>query len=280
MGRRHGWDAVRVLGQFWRTCTDNHDWRRVRRTVVWRRHPAFCRSSVKNRKGESMELKLIADISFSDTLGLDVYLPDAQAHPGARPLIMWVHGGGFRPGPGDDKSQSYIVTLSIEFAKRGYVCVSPDYRVRDKSSNDRAGMIADAVQDVDAALSWIRERTDEYGIDRHNTFLAGGSAGGITATILGYTSARQLNGLINLWGNPAPELTESFTYPERPPYFSVHGTADKLIPYENGPALLKNLHEHGIEAELLTIPDGPHTPMRHREEIIEGIQRFIDRHSR
>ena len=224
------------------------------------------------------ELRLILDVPFSDTLGLDIYIPDADAHPGTRPLIVWVHGGGFRPG--NDKSQSYIVAFSIEFAKRGYICVSPDYRVRENPRDDIKGTIADAVSDLDAALVWVRENADRYRIDRENVFLAGGSAGGMTAVTLCYTADKHLNGLINLWGSPAPELTESFTYPEKTPYFSVHGTADELVPYRNGTELLDRLKGHEIDAELMTIPGAPHTPMAHKDEIIARIQRFLDRNSR
>ncbi len=220
-------------------------------------------------------IKRMTDIPFSDTLGLDVYLPDSSVHYGARPMIMWVHGGGFRPG--NDKAQSYIVEFSTEFAKRDYVCVAPDYRLRDNPKDDMPGTIRDAVQDVDAALTWVREGADQFNIDPRTVYLAGGSAGGMTVVTLCYTRVCRLNGLINLWGSASPELTESFTFEERTPYFSVHGTADALVPYSNAPTLLQKLEAHGVDAELMTIPDAPHTPMVHKDEIIERIQLFLKR---
>ena len=223
----------------------------------------------------TQELRLVLDVPFSDTLGLDVYVPDATAHRGLRPLIMWVHGGGFRPG--NDKSQSYIVALATEFAKRGYVCVAPDYRLRDAPMDDLAGTIRDAVDDVALALQWVRDRADRYGADPSNVFLAGGSAGGMTVVTLCYTRETGLRGLINLWGSPAPEYTAGYSFPQKTPYFSVHGTADQLVPYRYGTALLERLRERGVEADLLEIRDGRHTPMDHQDQIVQAVQEFLDR---
>src|SRR5471030_2121948 len=50
----------------------------------------------------------------SETLKLDVYQPAGDSER-ARPAVLWLHGGGLRPG--SDKTQSYIVTMSTEFAK-------------------------------------------------------------------------------------------------------------------------------------------------------------------
>jgi len=68
-----------------------------------------------NEKGEKELLKL------------DVYAPEADEMQN-RPVIVWIHGGGFRPG--NDKTQSYIVEMANRFSRKGYVCLSVDYRLR------------------------------------------------------------------------------------------------------------------------------------------------------
>jgi acetyl esterase/lipase len=69
-----------------------------------------------NEKGETEKLKL------------DIYSPDGDKMKN-RPVIVWIHGGGFRPG--NDKTQSYIVEMANRFSRKGYVCLSIDYRVRE-----------------------------------------------------------------------------------------------------------------------------------------------------
>ena len=217
------------------------------------------------------------DVPFSESLSLDLYVPDSEVFPGSRPLIVWVHGGGFMPG--NDKSQSYVVALSVEFSRRGYVCASPDYRLRVDALDDIRGAVADASADVESALRWIREHADAYWIDPERVFLGGGSAGGMTVVTLCYTSSQNLLGLINLWGSPPPEMTEGYSIPQKTPYFSVHGTADELVPYANGTALLEFLRRHGVEADLFSIADAPHTPMAYQEQIVERVQAFLDRYA-
>ena len=74
------------------------------------------------------------DIEFSKVINsegrfekllLYVYSPAGDVQTD-RPVILWIHGGGFRPG--NDKTQSYIVKLATQFASKGYVCLSINYR--------------------------------------------------------------------------------------------------------------------------------------------------------
>ena len=59
------------------------------------------------------------------TLKLDVYQPHGDTVT-KRPAIVWVHGGGFKTGT---KTSGEIVDQANEFAKRGYLNVSIDYRL-------------------------------------------------------------------------------------------------------------------------------------------------------
>jgi len=111
-------------------------------------------------------------------LGMDIYMP-ANDTLARRPLLMMIHGGGFYIG---NKEAWHIVMLSEHFAKMGYVVASINYRIGfkpSKKSVERTGY--QAVQDAHAAMRYLVANRDLYGIDTSLIFVAGTSAGGITA---------------------------------------------------------------------------------------------------
>jgi len=223
--------------------------------------------AVTNHAGERIELRL------------DVTLPVGDSRHDRR-AILWVHGGGFRPG--NDKRQPYIVRLADEFARRGYVCFSCDYRVRESGADDYVGTVGDAVEDCRAALGWIAVQAADYGIDGARAALGGGSAGGMTAVNLCALEARDGRGgipdlvaLVNLWGSPAPAAFLTEPGVGFPPTIIVHGTADALVPYEHSVALKERLERLGVRNELVSIPGAPHTPMAHLPAFSVDIARFV-----
>ncbi len=126
---------------------------------------------VINHKGETQNLSL------------DVYtaVGDTEIN---RPAILWIHGGGFRYG--NDKTQSYIVAMAERFARRGYVGVSIDYRVRENPRDDIEGTLTHALEDAMSGLNWLRDNSDKYNIDKEKIIVGGGSAGGMIAVLLCY----------------------------------------------------------------------------------------------
>lgn len=101
---------------------------------------------------------------------LDVYLPHNRH---AVPVILWVHGGGFRLG--NKESPLYLK----EFLQRGYAVVSIDYRICPEA------VFPDQLNDVRNAVRWIRAHADRYGFDVHNIGALGFSAGGHLVSLLG-----------------------------------------------------------------------------------------------
>lgn len=218
-----------------------------------------------------------------ETLTLDVYLPhgDTQA---LRPAIMWVHGGGFTYG--NDKRQRYVPMFADAFAARGYVGFAPDYRVRTHPEDDRAGALRDAVQDIRMALQWLRVHSSGYGVDPSHIALAGGSAGGMTVIALVNDPAQPIDStrdgvfaLLDMWGSLA-STQRPFVYvnPSGPPTLLIHGTADKLVPYQNSLAYARELEQAGVPQQLLTLPDAPHTPLMHFEQIVATMTGFLHQH--
>lgn len=115
-------------------------------------------------------------------LALDLYRPEGVAEK--RPLIVFIHGGAFYIGYKDEPA---YVDFCKYFASIGYVTASINYRLGfhiSKNEIERAGYIA--LQDAHAAIRYLVAHADEYGIDPERIFVAGSSAGGITALNLAF----------------------------------------------------------------------------------------------
>jgi hypothetical protein len=132
-----------------------------------------------------------------DTLSLDIYKPVCSDTTVQRPLIIFIHGGAFLAG---SKSDLSITRLCKEFAKRGYVTASINYRLGMVSDNkawscnypnyscifttDSAEWIRAAyrgIQDAKGALRFLVKHAQVHKIDPHNVFVAGESTGGFIA---------------------------------------------------------------------------------------------------
>jgi acetyl esterase/lipase len=121
----------------------------------------------------------ILDIPYADqspTQKLDIYLPDDIA--GSKPVIISIHGGAFM---GCDKSDMQIMPM-LEGLKRGYAVVAVNYRLSWEAK------FPALVQDVKAAVRWIRANASHYEFNPQRVAAWGGSAGAYLASMLG-TSA-------------------------------------------------------------------------------------------
>lgn len=102
---------------------------------------------------------------------LDVYRP--QRAEGPLPVVLYVHGGGFRVL---SKDSHWIFALM--FARRGYLVVSINYRLAPRHP------FPAAVEDACAALAWTRRNAAAFGGDPDRIVLAGESAGANLVTSL------------------------------------------------------------------------------------------------
>lgn len=106
-------------------------------------------------------------------LQLDLYLHADRAKAKARPLVIWVHGGGWSRG--DARQSGAFADWSgvlAMLAARGYVVASVDYRLSGEAK------FPAPVQDVKAAIRFLRSKAGDFGIDPSRVYLWGGSAGG------------------------------------------------------------------------------------------------------
>jgi pimeloyl-ACP methyl ester carboxylesterase len=107
---------------------------------------------------------------------LDLYLPPAGPDP-ERPLIVMVHGGGFSGG-----SRANLAANALEYARRGFVAASIDYRLRPNDTPEEQLVAAlDAIDDAMESVRWFKSQAATYGIDAARIALLGTSAGGAIA---------------------------------------------------------------------------------------------------
>lgn len=102
--------------------------------------------------------------------------------------MLIIHGGGWIAG--DRRMER---PFARHLAARGYVAVPVSYRL------GMAGRFPAPVDDLRAAVRWLRRHAADYGIDPQHIGVLGGSAGGTLATMLGTT-----NGQEAMAGAPAP----------------------------------------------------------------------------
>ena len=95
---------------------------------------------------------------------LDIYLPPPSAGP--RPVLIFLHGGGFVRG--DKSERSRVGQL---FASHGFVTVLPNYRLAPECQWPAGA------QDVSAVLEWAGQHVAQHGGDPAKVFVVGESAG-------------------------------------------------------------------------------------------------------
>ena len=205
-----------------------------------------------------MILKLLPKTAVTKKLDLflDLYVPadSMQKHP----LLVLLHGGAFFFG---DKGNRNMQVWCEHFAKCGYVVASVNYRLGFALSKHSIQLCGyQAIQDAHAALRYLVANAEEYRIDPDHIFLAGTSAGSITALGTAFmdntncppfvvknklqkkcgslhTSGNEyrdnvrIKAIANMWG-AVYDLHELDG--RRIPIVSFHGTSDKVVPFDHG----------------------------------------------
>ncbi len=160
-------------------------------------------------------------------LEMDIYTPPAEDDLDARPLIIFIHTGNFLPplfngGITGDKIDSAGVNLCRQWARRGFVAASINYRLGwNPESTDpdvRRGTLLQAVyralHDTQSAVRFFRnsvENGNPYGIDPDKIVLFGQGSGGYVAqayiTLNDYVT--EIAGLDKFVGNNGPYVIEA-----------------------------------------------------------------------
>jgi acetyl esterase/lipase len=117
--------------------------------------------------------RIIRDIEFAtidnNRLALDLYLPEGVNNP---PLVLWIHGGGWMTGSRSDCPIRWMTGNGLAIA-------SISYRLTDKA------IFPAQIHDCKSAVRWLRANQEAYGYAAEKLAVAGASAGGMLATLLG-----------------------------------------------------------------------------------------------
>jgi acetyl esterase/lipase len=117
------------------------------------------------------------DLAYADASPrnvMDVYLPEGVAKP---PVVIFIHGGGFMLGDKADP-QSLDALLAA-----GFAVAAINYRFTDTA------IWPAQLEDVTAAVRYVRSNADALGVDGNRMALFGASAGGFLASTGGIALA-------------------------------------------------------------------------------------------
>jgi acetyl esterase/lipase len=238
-------------------------------------------------------------------LKLDLAMPNDREGP--FPAIVCIHGGGWVAG---DRRQM-AMTIGV-LAARGYVAVTPDYRLAPE------GRFPAAVEDCKAAVRWLRAHAKEYKIDPDRIGAMGFSAGGHLACMLGVTdradglegdggntdfSSRvqavvsffgptdltrpgfrkeeQANNLAPLLGGSRAEQPEAYrraspiryVNKKAPSFLFLHGSDDPIVPVEQSRDMAARLRQAGVSARLEVVAGEGHGWKG--EKLLQSVEQML-----
>jgi acetyl esterase/lipase len=220
---------------------------------------------------------------------LDLYLPKNHATP--VPLVIWIHGGGWREGSKERPQLGGVL-------KSGMALASINYRLSPQA------IFPAQLFDCKAAVRYLRAHAAEYGLDPDRIAAAGESAGGHLAALLGTTGqdaategdegnpsgSSAVQAVVDFYGppngqpedprmvmtrlfltagllggDPAQKADEArFASPfyhvtaKACPFFIAHGDHDTLVPMQQSSALADALKKAGVETDLVIVPGKSH----------------------
>lgn len=195
------------------------------------------------------------------------------------PLLVFIHGGGWRSG----KRQDYLVYLNA-YAQKGYATATISYRLKNDS------IYPAAIKDVLDGIDFLFQNGETYGYDTSRVALIGGSAGAHLAMLAGYNwknrQKHKLKAVVDIYGpvdmtTPYAQTQYMVTdfighpYTEKPELYweaspakylnkdlpttlIFQGTSDNLLPPSQSDTLHARLDRLGVTNIYYRLPLWPH----------------------
>ncbi len=134
--------------------------------------------------------RVIRDIPYHSVAGvdpnllsLDLYVPSGEAPKAGRPVLIMIHGGGWRRG---DKASATVVGAKMRhFVGEGYVFASINYRLSPEAAGSDGVQHPTHAEDCARAIAFLHDNVSEHGGDPNRIHLMGHSAGAHLAGIVG-----------------------------------------------------------------------------------------------
>ncbi|MGQ9576346.1 MAG: alpha/beta hydrolase fold domain-containing protein [Thermoguttaceae bacterium] len=244
---------------------------------------------------------------------LDLYLPEKADGP--LPVIVGIHGGGWRNGSKAGGQGSWL-------ARHGYAVAVINYRLSGEA------VFPAQIEDCKAAVRWLRAHAKKYNLDPDRFGAMGHSAGGHLTSLLATTgdvkefdkgdhltvssriqAACPISGPTDflqmdanapkgvklkhdapnspearLIGGPIQENKEkaakanpiTYVTKDDPPLLIVHGDQDPVVPVHQAQLLYEALKKAGVEVKLHLVKGAGHAAGG--REVNEAIVSFFDKH--
>ncbi|QUY44848.1 alpha/beta hydrolase [Acaryochloris marina] len=233
------------------------------------------------------------------------------------PVIIWIHGGGWRSGTKKDGKKKII-----PFALRGYFCVSINYRLSFEAP------FPAQLEDCKCAVRFLRANANELNLNPRKIGVWGSSSGGHLAALLGTTqhmkefdksgpwrsSSSKVQAVCD-WFGPTDFLrmnsypseidhdaydspeSELIGYPIQsavdkvalanpithitssvPPFLIMHADNDLLVPLNQSQILYESLSQAGNEVTFEVIHGGGHGKKFSSPGILNMVEIFFSNH--
>lgn len=149
--------------------------------------PGHVASKVLDVKADKPEIGLISNVVYEQVpsrgyanvlMQMDILQPKTKEK---KPAILFVTGGGFINANKDNGIQ-----LRMHLAENGCVVGSISYRVAPTAK------FPEPLEDVKAAIRYLKANADRFGIDPSRVGIVGGSAGGYLTAMAGTTSGTKM----------------------------------------------------------------------------------------
>ena len=232
-------------------------------------------------------------------LKADVYIPMS---PGLHPGIVFIHGGGWVSG-----NRNQMIKVIKAMADAGYVGFTIDY---DLGKSTFPGALNESL----AAVRFLRAHAAEYHLDPFRIAVAGSSAGGELAALVGLAqgdtashveAAIVFNGALDLTlPDPKTSLPSVVTiylggqcesimetckaaspqfqvHAGAPPFYVGHGDQDQSVPFVQAVAFTNALKAAGVPVEFFQANGGKHTywsDPRFYSANLDAIKAFLALH--
>ena len=283
---------------------------------------AFAQEPAKGKKGKAPAarmpegVKVLRDVEYVPNGGasrsLDLYVPDKADHP--LPLVVWIHGGGWRGGT---KAGGPFAPL----LEKGYAVASVEYRLSGEAT------FPAQIFDCKAAVRFLRAHAKEHNIDAGRVGVWGGSAGGHLVALLGTSGdVKEVEGdegvtgvssrvqAVCDWFGPSDLLTAhqspttdkrnspgspvflllggtleekeelarraspvTFVTKDDPPFLIMHGDQDPLVPIAQSYELRDALTAARVPVDMVVVKGAGHGgPLFQTPEAIRTVIDFFD----
>lgn len=211
------------------------------------------------------------EVEEGRALELEIFEPTEQLEEGGKlSCVVFFYGGGWVNG-----TTRQFHEQAAYFSDLGMLAICADYRTKRSHGTTPY----EAVSDAKSAMAWVRENADKLGVDPQKVIAAGGSAGGHLAACAGmYNTGDSINAVPNamVLYNPVLDTTEKGYGASKmredkeelspchlvqegiAPTLVLHGTADKIVPYENAERFTALMKAAKNDCTLVSVPDAGH----------------------